>query len=417
MNKKHRKQLNDHLDRFLHDMLSVLGRSERRDAAAQYVQGLLSEFERKTAFTIGNRFGGLDGQAIQQLLQASPWDPLALHQSLNRKAIAELKPTEVLVIDDTGFPKRGTHSVGVARQYSGTLGKVDNCQVAVSLHYATASASFPLGWSLYLPEAWIADPVRRKKARIPDRVVFRKKWELALDLLDTAVADGIAPGIVIADAGYGVGKEFRDGLTARQLQYNLGITEIAIFFRVPTQRKAVPGNGKYRGKTYYRYDRNLLPEAASAIAVAIPETGWETIEYGKGTRKPLRGRFAALRVQPAAGYDRDEPEEPMHWLLIQKLDDPKQPYKYFLSNQPESTSVVQLVKTAKMRWRIESDYERLKGEVGLDHYEGRSWPGWYHHVALATMAYLFLTIERLNGEFPPSNSTIVPVVHPTGHTS
>ena len=389
------------MDQFLDDLLKPIGRSERQKWGAQYVQGLLSQAERKTVSAISTCSLDNNHQAIQQLLHSSPWDSDPVRLSMTKKAMAELEPVEVSIIDDTGFPKKGKHSVGVARQYSGTLGKVDNCQVAVSLHYATQQASFPMNWALYLPKEWTDDPQRCKKAGIPDEVTFRRKWELALDLIDWALKNDIPLGVILADAAYGMTTEFREGLEERKLTYAVTIEGSMVFWRYPNKRVPVPYKGIGRPPKPC-YDPDLRPETARNIADSLPDEAWKEFTYWNGTKGPLKAEFAALRVQSAHNHQSNAPEQPMVWLLFQRTKDDKSPYKYVLSNLPDTTPLSRLVKIARMRWRIEMDYQSLKGEVGLDHYEGRSWRGWNHHVTLATMAYIFLLLLRLEGDFPPS---------------
>ena len=392
------------LDCFLEELLKPIGRSERRKWGAQYIQGLLSEAERKTVSAIATRSLDNNPQAIQQLLHSSPWDNDPIRLTMTRKAIAELEPVKASIIDDTGFPKKGKHSVGVARQYSGTLGKVDNCQVAVSLHWATERASFPMNWALYLPKEWTEDPDRCKKASIPEEVNFRKKWEQALDMIDWALQNELDLGVILADHSYGVVTEFREGLESRKLTYSVAIDGTLVFWRHPAQRYPVVYKGRGRPPKP-RYNPDDPPETAEQIAAALPDDAWEEIVYGQGTKGPLRAEFAAVRVQPAHKHQQHAPEQPMVWLLLQRTPSEKSPYKYFLSNMEESTPLSRLVKTTKLRWRIERDYQSLKGEVGLDHYEGRSWQGWNHHVTLATMAYIFMLLLQLEGDFPPSTLT------------
>lgn len=388
------------LNIFLADLLAPLGRSERQQWGSQYVQGLLGDSERKNVTGVASRFPDGNSQAIQQFLHSSPWQNAPVRLAMTRKALGELDPVQVCIVDDTGFPKKGKHSVGVARQYSGTLGKVDNCQVAVSLHWATAQASFPMDWSLYLPVEWINDLKRRRKAGIPDEVVFRHKWELALDMLDRALDNRVSLGVIVADAAYGSITAFREALDARQLSYAVGIEGTLVFWPRLTHRQSVSGSGKGRPPKP-RYPVDEPPQSAVTIANNLPDEAWHEITYWKGTKGPHNARFAALRVQPAHHHQKNEPELPMVWLLIQKTDDPKTPYKFFLSNLNENTPLVKLAIITKMRWRIEMDYQILKGEIGLDHYEGRSWNGWHHHVTLCTMAYLFLLIELSQGSFSP----------------
>lgn len=394
------KRVRRRLDCFLEDVLQHLGRSDRRRWGAQYIEGLLLDGERKSVVPIASRFPDGNAQAIQQLLHSSPWDPMPVRQAMTRKVIAELEPVQVWIIDDTGFPKKGKHSVGVTRQYSGTLGKVDNCQVAVTLSYATQQASFPMDWALYLPQSWTDDPERRQKARIPDEVIFRHKWELALDLIDRAMSSDLAAGVIVADAAYGQASRFREGLESRGLRYVVGIEGTTVFWREPNPRKPVAYKGRGRPPVPH-YSPQGAPQAARQIADSIPDELWEEVVYGEGTKGSLKAHFTALRVQPAHGYHNNKPEKPMVWLLIQRTLDEKLPYKYYLSSLEESAPLSKLAKLARMRWRVETDYQILKSEVGLDHYEGRSWPGWNHHVTLVSLAYAFLILERLKGDFPP----------------
>jgi SRSO17 transposase len=406
MKPKELKRARRRLDRFLKDLLRHLGRSERRRWGAQYIQGLLLDGERKSVVPIASRFVDGNAQAIQQLLHSSPWDPIPIRQAMTQKVIAELKPVEASIIDDTGFPKKGEHSVGVARQYSGTLGKVDNCQVAVSLNYATHQDSFPMDWELYLPESWTDDPQRREKTRIPKEVKFRHKWQIALELIDRAIDSGTPLGVIVADSAYGKVTEFRDGLSFRGLLYAVGIEGTMVFWRRPTTRRPVEYKGRGRPPLRPHYDPKDLPETACQIAESIPEDLWTEIVYGEGTKGPLKGYFTALRVQPAHGHKNHEPEREMVWLLIERTTGKDKPYKYFLLNLDETTPLSRLVRITKLRWRVEMDYQILKGEVGLDHYEGRSWPGWNHHVTLVSLAYAFLLLERLRGgSFFPSVPT------------
>ena len=402
MNAKQLKTVRSQLDNFLEELLNPIGRSERRKWSAQYVKGLLSEAERKTISSIADRSLENNPQAIQQMIHSSPWDSSPVRLAMSQKAISELEPIKASIVDDTGFPKKGKHSAGVARQYSGTLGKVDNCQVAVSLHWATGQCSFPLDWSLYLPKEWTDDPERCRKAGIPEDVTFRKKWELALDMVDRALENGIDLGVLTADHDYGVNTNFRRGLESRNVLYSVAIDKAMVFWKHPVKRKPVPYSGRGR-RPAPRYDPSIPPETAEIIASSIPEEDWKIIIYGKGTKKKLSDEFAAIRVQPAHNHQHKEPEMSMVWLLFQRTPGEKMPSNYFLSSMDESTTLARLVKITKLRWRIERDYQILKGEIGLDHYEVRNWQGWHHHVTLATMAYIFLLLIQSIDDFPPSN--------------
>ena len=273
--------------------------------------------------------------------------------------------------------------------------------MAVSLHYANEQASFPLDWALYLPESWINDPQRRQEAGIPPEVTFKRKWELALELMDRSLNNGVTLGVIVADASYGSVTEFREGLASRRLTYCVGIDGQLTFWRKETLRRTVPYRGFGRPPVS-RYFPEAAPETARQIADGLPDKTWEELVYWQGTKGPLHAPFAALRVQPAHGYKQHQPEQPMVWLLIQKTPDKQTPYVFYLSNMAASTPLSQLVKVTRLRWRIEMDYQTLKGQVGLDHYEGRSWLGWHHHVTLTTMAFVFLLLERLRDSFSPS---------------
>lgn len=404
MNREQKKIVRARLDDFLEDLLQHLGRSERRKWGAEYIKGLLSVAERKTVTAIASRSLENNPQAIQQMLHSSPWDWKVVLTNAAHKAITELESVQATIVDDTGFLKKGRHSVGVARQYTGVMGQTANCQVAVSLHWANSEASFPLDWALYLPKEWSDDPARCKKAGVPENVVFRKKWELALDMIDEALEKQIPLGPVLADHSYGVCTEFREGLASRNLTYSVEIDKTMVFWRHRVKKQRVPSRKRGR-PTKLAYPADDTPETAEQIAISLPEDAWQEIIYGRGTKKPLQAKFVALRVQPAFKHHRQGPEQDMVWLLMQQTQLEKSPYKYYLCSMIASTPLVKLVKTTKLRWRIEMDYQNLKGEVGLDHYEGRSWCGWNHHVTLATLAYIFLMILQREGVFFPSKGT------------
>jgi SRSO17 transposase len=306
---------------------------------------------------------------------------------------AELTPDPVWIIDDTGFPKQGHHSVGVARQYSGTLGKTANCQVAVSLHQAGAEESAILDWRLYLPESWTQDPQRRAAAGIPATVKFQTKWQLALELIDEARGWGLRCGVVLADAAYGEATEFRAGLETRHLPYAVGIPcTVKVWTKPPRQRKA-PGRGCRPSVYHYGEQR---PRAVQEVAPKA--RGWKQVRWREGTKGWLESRFYAARVQPAHGFDDGDPPHPEVWLLVEWPPGEKEPTKYFLCDLPENYTLRRLVRIVKSRWKIEQDYQQLKEELGLDHYEGRNWTGWHHHVTLVMLAHAFLTLEMLRSK-------------------
>lgn len=383
------------LESFADPLLAVLGRAERRRCGALYLQGLLLEGGRKTAAGIARRLQG-DEQALQQLLSQSPWRNEPLRGELARKVTAHVSPKCGWIIDDTGFPKKGRHSVGVARQYSGTLGKIGNCQVAVSLSYATEDACFPLDFSLYLPEEWLVDSERRRRVGVPDDVVFRCKWELALDMIDRASTWGIPRGVVVADAGYGVATNFRDQLRQRSLSYVVGIGPETGFW-LEEVKPAVPayqGRGRPRTRA-----RNLpQPESAASIAQRLEPSAWSEVTWRQGSKGPLTSRFTAIRAQPSHGHTQGRVSEPFGWLLAEWPHEEESPKKFWVSNLAEDTSLRELVYWAKLRWWVEQNYQQLKDHLGLDHFEGRTWTGWHHHVTLTMMAFDFLVLETLRAK-------------------
>ena len=310
-------------------------------------------------------------------------------------AANKLAPDPVWVIDDRGFPKQGHHSVGVARQYSGTLGKTANCQVAVSLHQAGGEESILLGWRLYLPESWTQDAQRRAEAGIPAEVKFQTKWQLALELIDEGQAWGLRCGVVLADCAYGEVTEFRQGLTARQLPYAVGIpSTLGVWTRPPRLHK-LKARGRGRPPSVYHYGEQ---RPCAVREVAEKARGWKQGRWREGTKAWLQSRFYACRVRPSHGFHKGQPRHPEVWLLVEWPPGEKEPTKSFLCDWPEHYSLRRLVRIVKGRWKIEQDYQQLKEELGLDHYEGRNWTGWHHHVTLVILAHAFLTLERVRSK-------------------
>jgi SRSO17 transposase len=392
MNARDLQACADRLEEFLSKLLAGVGRAERRHHGLLYVQGLLLDGERKSIEPLAERLPGGNVQALQQFVGQSPWAWDPVRRLLAQQMEEELLPTAAWIVDDTGFPKQGKESVGVARQYSGTLGKVGNCQVAVGVHLATQEESVPLDWALYLPQAWIEDADRCGKAGVPDHTPFRTKVELALELIDRLLEWGLKRQAVLADAGYGNNTQFRQGLVDRQLQYVVGVESNTAVWEKPTQRvppRRRAGRGRRR-RPYYRGQ----PAALRQVATALPADQWRSVTWRQGTRGPQRSRFAGCRVQPAHGHVRNQPELEPVWLLMEWPTEAQAPTKYWFSNLPEGISIRRLVQLAKLRWRVEQNYQQLKVELGLDHYEGRGWQGWHHHVTLVCMAYAFLLRER-----------------------
>jgi len=387
------------LEAFLADVVMAIGRKERREHAAEYVRGLLMDGERKSIEPMAGRLPDGDVQALQQFVNQSPWSTQDVRASLARKVEREFIPEAYWVIDEVSFPKQGKHSVGVARQYCGALGKTANCQVAVTLDLGTEESSSPLDWALYLPEKWVHDPVRRKKAGVPEEVTFKTKPELALDLIDEVKGWGLQVRPVLADSAYGDVFEFRQGLRGRGSDYVVQVSGDLMAWTEDPHPPEPPmkSGGKIPRKRFYAKD---FPPARTLCQIAkdLPSRSWKDITWREGTKGPLSSRFARVIVWMANGLVQGKTMEvPAEELLIEWPEGDKEPWKYWLSSfPPQRTSFRGLVRRAKGRFRIEQDYEEMKGEVGLDHFEGRSWQGWHHHVTLVTLAYAFLTLEKMS---------------------
>jgi SRSO17 transposase len=410
------------LEAFLADVVLSMGRKERREHAEEYIRGLLMDGERKSIEPMAGRLPDGDVQALQQFVNQSPWSSREVRASLARKVETEFVPEAYWLIDEVSLPKQGQHSVGVARQYCGALGKTANCQVAVTLDLGTEESSTPLDWALYLPEQWINDPVRRKGAGIPEETTFKTKPELALDLIDEVKGWGLKPRLVLADSGYGDGFEFRQGLRSRGSEYVVqGSGDLMAWTEDPhPPEPPMKRGGAIPRKRFYAKD---FPPARSLCQIAkdLPSRSWKTITWREGTKGPLSSRFARVIVWMANGLVQGKTMKvPSEELLIEWPEGDKEPWKYWLSSlPPQRTSFRGLVRKAKGRFRIEQDYEEMKGEVGLDHFEGRSWQGWHHHVTLVTLAYAFLTLEKMSNKknfwidvasCPPMDPAMVDVV-------
>jgi SRSO17 transposase len=390
---------------YVRHLAGALGHADRAGPLQAYCTGLLLPGERKSiepmAAKLAPRRVGAAHQAMHHFVAKAPWDDATVLAAVREWVLPRLMargPLEAWIVDDTGLPKKGGHSVGVARQYCGQIGKQDNCQVAVSLSVATAAASLPLAWRLYLPQEWAEDPERRAKAGVPEEVGFTTKPAIALGQVAAALAAGVPrPEAVVMDAGYGADTDLRDALTRLGLPYVAGIMGSATFRPadyVPLPPKPYGGQG--RRPSRLRQPPGDTPTTARDLALALPATAWRTVTWRAG----LRGRFAALRVRPAHRDATRGILRPVEWLLIEWPKGEAEPTKYFLSTLPERTALRRLVYLAKLRWRIERDFEDLKQEVGLGHYEGRGWRGFHHHATLAIAAYGFLVAER--AAIPPS---------------
>jgi SRSO17 transposase len=385
-----------------------LGHADRAAPLKAYCTGLILPGERKSIEPMAARVEPGRVQAAHQSLHhfvaKADWSDqavLAIVRAEVLPAIERQGPIRAWIVDDTGFPKKGAHSVGVARQYCGQLGKQDNCQIAVSLSVANDHASLPVAWRLYLPEGWANDRARRAKAGVPEDVVFGTKPEIALNQIKTALSAGVPSGVVLADAGYGIDTAFRTGLTAMGLSYIVGIQSSTSLWS-PGMRPLPPKAWSGRGRPPSLIRRHLehKPVAAKRLAQTLPESAWRTVTWREGAKGSLTSRFAAVRVRPAhRDYWRSAPR-PQEWLLIEWPKGESEPTKYWLSNLPQDMALANLVDLAKLRWRIERDYQELKQEIGLGHYEGRGWRGFHHHATLSIAAYGFLVSER--SLIPPS---------------
>jgi len=343
-------------------------------------------------------------QSLHHLVAKAPWsDDVLLEQVRNYVLPAMQKhgPVVAWIVDDTGFPKKGKHSVGVTRQYCGQVGKQENCRVAVSLSVATWSSSLPVEYRLYLPKEWVEDAERREKTEVPKEIEFQTKPAIALDQIRTAVAANLSRGVVLADAAYGTNTEFRDGLTELDLQYVVGVQSSMTVWEPGKQPlPAKPRRGIGRPPRLLQRSTDHQPVSVKQLAMSLPTTAFREITWREAGERKLRSRFAAVRVRPAhRDYEQAEPHQE-EWLLIEWPREEKEPTKYWVSTLPPTTKLKALIKMAKHRWIIERDYEELKQELGLGHFEGRNWRGFHHHATLCIAAYGFLVAER--NRFSPS---------------
>jgi SRSO17 transposase len=395
----------ERLETFAGEVLAAaMNRPVQRLNGALYLRGLLEQGARKSLEPVVSRLGGdADYQSMQQFVADSPWDPARVVRAVAERVAPEIG-VEAWVLDDTGFLKDGKDSPGVKRQYSGTLGKRGNCQIGVSVHAVGARGTVPLGWALYLPEDWCEDPVRRRKAKIPDQIVFKTKSELGVELVERAAGWAVLRAPVLGDHAYGANTWLRDRLDEAGCEYVLSVgPDTKVFeqgtsFAVPP-RKTKGGAGPKR----LRPDRE--PEPIGALIARVVADSAQTVTFRDGPDgEPVTSRFIFARVHAGHQWRADQikwregaevpPRE--EWLIGEWPDDQDEPTDYWLSNLPADTEPERLARLARMRWKMELDYKQLKGELGLDHYEGRSWLGWYHHTALVTAAHGFLTLERLN---------------------
>jgi SRSO17 transposase len=402
---------------YVEGLVSVIGHADRAGPLRDYCVGLMLPCERKSvepmaAMTAPERTAA-QHQSLLHFVGNAAWSDEKVLAKVREMVLPEVErhgPIEAWIIDDTGFPKQGRHSVGVARQYCGQLGKQDNCQVAVSLSVANHHASLPVAYRLYLPQDWAEDRKRRRKAGVPEEIGFKTKPEIALEQLRWACEAGVARGVVLMDAGYGADTDLRTNITTLGLTYVAGTrpnTTVWPLGTAPLPPKRWSGRGRL--PKLLRRDAKHHPVSVKQLALGLPKRAWRTIKWREGTAGHLSSRFARVRIRVAHRDYQLTDSRPQEWLLIEWPDGEDEPTKYWLSTLLQDISFRHLVDIAKLRWRIERDYQELKQELGLGHFEGRGWRGFHHHATLCVAAYGFLISER--EAIPPSeprSATLLP---------
>ena len=376
-------------------MAGAVNRSVQVVNGGLYLRGLIEQGPRKSLEPMCERLGGdAEYQSMQQFLAVSPWDPAIVLRNVAERVLPAIG-VEAWVLDDTGFVKDGKHSPGVKRQYSGTLGKIGNCQLGVSLHGVGARGTLPLGWALYLPREWCEDAERRRLARIPEDIEFATKPQLGVNLVEQAISWGLQAAPLLGDEAYGDNTALRERLHDGGREYVLAVgaqTNV----HAPQTTFAVPPHTAGRGRPPTRALADREPEAIKALIARLGHTAAQTVAFRDGPEgTPMTSQFIFVRVRAARdvpGRDGPPREE---WLIAEWPEGADTPLDYWISNLPADATPERLARLARLRWKIELDYRQLKGELGLDHYEGRSWIGWHHHTALVTAAHGFLTLERM----------------------
>jgi SRSO17 transposase len=399
------------LQSYLDGLTRTAGHADRVVPIENYTKGLLLPIERKSVEPMAARLAPGHvrqmHQSLHHIVADATWSDAALLKEVRNQVLPAMTRRHRLVawiVDDTGFPKKGSHSVGVTRQYCGQLGKQENCRIAVSVSLATEQASIPATYQLYLPEIWARDPARCRKAGVPEEVRFQTKPEMALAQIRSLVEEEAPQGVVLADAAYGNDHGFREELATLGFEYVVGIQSSTSVWP-PGTAPLLPRVRSTTGRpaSLLRRDQHHQPLSVKELALCLGPGDLRRVSWREGTRGTMHSRFARLRMRVAhRDYWRSEPH-PEQWLLIEWPKAEKEPTKYWLSNLPESISLRRLVDTAKLRWRIERDYEELKQELGLGHYEGRNWRGFHHHATLSIAAYGFLVLERCL--FPPAHNS------------
>ena len=372
-------------------MLECFSQAAQRQWAPLYLEGLILPGERKSMTLIAQRVAPQDRQQIHHFISDSPWDTTPLEAELVKKAnLLVGGRSSTLAAQDVSLVKKGEHSVGVARQYCGALGKTANCQSLVSLSLARGEVPVPIALRLYLPAAWVSDPARRTECGVPEDVAYRPKWQIALDEIDRVLAQGALFGLVQADAGYGMAAAFRRGLSGRELPYTAGVLKTQKVFSLAV----APAPG---GRKYPQWSEASV--AADKLIASLGEGAWRKLSWRKGTKGALEAEFIGVRVRAADGEqdgnDQRAPGEAV-WLVAERRAGGE--IKYYFSTLPEWAALLELARSVKGRWVCEQPHQQLKEELGLDHYEGRGWLGLHHHCLLTLIAFCFLQHLRLDGK-------------------
>jgi SRSO17 transposase len=378
--------------------LARLRRAEQRHWAPVYLQGLLGPGERKSIEPMAARVAPGDVQQLHHFISTSPWRCEPLEEELVRAADPLVGgPDAVLVIDDTALVKQGRHSVGVARQYCGQLGKKANCQALVSLTLARAEVPVCVGLRLFLPRAWAEDAARRTRAGVPEAVLGRPKWQIALDELDRIRVAGARFGCVLADAEYGKAADFRHGLSDRGLTWAVGILPNQKVY--PADVVIAPAAIRATGRRPKHPVPSVKSQSAQALFAVLPDEEWRTIFWRRGTKGDLKAEFAAFRIRVADGPVMSGAQHlpgDAAWLVCERRASGER--KYYLTNHTEDVALERLAALIKSRWVCEQAHQQMKEELGLDHFEGRSWLGLHHHVLMTMLAFAFLQHLRLGGK-------------------
>ena len=401
--------LSKEFERYMAHLAQGLGHADRHAGLSGYCTGLMLPLSRKSVEPMAARVDPLHAsarhQALHHFVAKAQWNDETLLRLVAQWVVPHMDMSDggYWIVDDTGFPKKGTHSVGVTRQYCGVLGKQDNCQVAVSVSLACEQGSLPVAWQLYLPRTWAEDAKRRLKAGIPQDMEFATKPQIALQQLRQLLSEGAPRHCVLTDAGYGIDYAFRQALSDLGLPYVVGVTSAVVVWPPgiePLPPKPYSGMG--RPPVMPRRTAKRQSVSVKMLAQSLPGSAWQSISWREGTNERLSSRFAAVRVRCAGGNVGRARLLPQQWLLIEWPAEQAEPEKYYLSTLPETTALNDLVRAAHMRWRIERDYQDLKQDLGLGHYEGRGWRGFHHHATLSIAAYGFLMAQKLKAGSPVS---------------